>query len=880
MATVWKRIWRRRQIELDMDAEMRFHMDAYAADLVRGGMDTRKAARLARLEFGGCELAKEDCRQVLGLRVLSDLRQDVRYAARGLVRRPGFTAAAAVTMALGIGAASAIFSAFDETLWRPLPVGQPDEVVALYNYSPKAGAFLSSSFPDYLDFRAQSRSLSGIAAYFRYAFNLSTDGHAERVAVEAVSTNYFDLLRLPPVIGRAFDAGDEERHPAVMLGERMWRSRFAADPAIVGKTIRLEDRPFVVVGIVPARFHGVNLNWGDPPQLWIPMGAAMPLVPNFQAADVLHRRAARFLLMVGRRRPDVPVARVDAEMRTLAWKLAQAEPATNRDVTATVFPASHAKFWPAYRGTVTEWMGVFGGGGGLLLLLACATVSSLLVERGMGRRREMAVRLAIGGTRGRLVRQLLTEGVLLAIPSFALALLVAAVVQKLLLQFPSAFGLGLQLELTLEYRVLLMAGALSLLTAALFSLTPAWQATRADVGSWLKGAAGGGSAERSPRVRQALVVAQVAFSMMLLVGGGLFGRSLWKAYATDPGFRADRLLALTFSPPADFASRRAAFTQALVRGASAQSGVDSATIAWQLPLSGSRTAQQVQDPGASSATSVEYNVVGADYLRTAGIALSAGRDFTLRDDQQAPKAAIVNRALARSLWGQANPLGRRLLLKDRRGAEAIVVGVVGDARFGSLWKQPQPYLYLCAIQWPEPAMHLLVRTSATTEEMIPAMRRTWDGLAPEAPLYEVRTGKELVDATLAPQRLAAGLLAAFGLAAIVLASVGLYGVMAYAVSRRTREIGIRIAIGARPASMVRQTLGSALALAAMGVVVGAAGSAALMRLVAPEIRGVSPHDALTFGAVAALLGLVALSAALGPAVRASRIDPVRALRCE
>ena len=451
---------RRSQIEQEMEAEMRFHMESYAADLVRAGVPPGEARRRARIEFGGLELAKEDCREAVGLRLFADLKQDLRYALRCLRRTPGFTAAAAITLALGVGAASAIFSAFDETLWRPLPVNRPGEMVALYNYNPKAGRFLSSSYPDYLDLQAQAASLSGVAAYFRLPMNLSQDAHVERVEVEAVTPNYFDVLQLPALLGRTFLPGDEDRNPAVMIGERMWRQRFAADPAVLGHTIRIEDHPFVIIGIVPDRFQGVNLNWGDRPQIWMPIAATMPLVPSLRAADVLHRRAIRFLLMVGRRKPQSPVERVDAEMRALAWKLAQADPASNRDVSLRVFPAERAKFWPAYRDTVTEWLGVFGGGGALLLLLACATVSSLLVERAVNRRREIAVRLAIGGTRGRLMRQLITEGVLLALPSFGLALIVATAMQKLLMRFPTAFGLGLHLDLQLEPRVLIVSAGL------------------------------------------------------------------------------------------------------------------------------------------------------------------------------------------------------------------------------------------------------------------------------------------------------------------------------------------------------------------------------------------------------------------------------------
>ena len=811
------------------------------------------------------------------MRLFDDLIQDLRYGARGLVRRPGFTAAAAITLALGIGAAAAIFSAFDETLWRPLPVGDPDQVVALFSYHVKTSRYLSCSYADFLDFRAQSKSLADLAAYFRFAVNLSAHGHAERVPIEVVSTNYFGVLRLPPLAGRSFEPDEGER-PVAMISERLWHRRFGGDPAVLGQTIRLENHPFTVVGIVPSRFRGVDLNWGDPPTIWIPIGVVSSIVPSFRTMNLLYTR--RIMLMVGRRKPGVPVEFVAAEMRVLAAKRAQADPASNRDITAVVFPASRAKFWPAYRGTVAGWFGVFGGSGVLLLLLACANVSSLLVERALGRRREMAVRLSIGGSRGRLVRQLLTEGALLAVPSFVLSGAVAECLGRLLLRFPTAFGINLNLELGLEYRVLLPMAAVSLAAAMLFSLAPVLQASRPEMATWLRSSGTAASSVGRPWMRHALVAAQVAFSTMLLVGGGLFGRSLLKAYAIDPGFRPDHLLSLVFNPPGDFSPRIGALKQSLLHAAAAQPGVASATLASLVPLGGIHLFSPVSAAGSSAApVTVDYNLVGPDYARTLGVALAVGRDFSLRDDGKAPKVALVNEALARELFGGANPIGRRLSVKAD-GTEAEVVGVLRNAHASSLWQAPEPYLYLAALQWPQPAHHMLLRTLAAPGDVAAALRRQWDTIAPDAPLYEVRTGQELVDDALEPQRLAAGLLAAFGLAAIVLASVGLYSVMAYAVARRTREIGIRLAIGAQPAAVVRQTLASALWLAAAGVAAGAAGSAAVMRLAAAEMHGVSPHDWATFAAVAVLLMAVALAAALGPALRAARIDPLRALNWE
>jgi predicted permease len=793
------------------------------------------------------------------------LLQNLTFAVRTWRKSPGFAAAAICTLALGVGANTAIFSAIDEVLLRPLPVPQADRLAAVYRFNQKTSKYLSTSYPTYQQMREGARSFESLSAYVRLQFNLTVDGHAERVPVEAVTGNYFDMMKLAPVAGRALREDDDA---VVMLGEDLWRARFHADRSLAGRSVTLEGVPFVVAGIVPRAFHGPNMNWGDPPQLWMPLRATPLLLPSFRTLDILHQKQVEWLLVIGRLRPGVSIMQARAELRTLGR-----EP----DVTTAVFPASNAKFWPAYRSSIGAWMAIFAGAAGLVLLLACANLSNLLLERALGRRREMAIRLALGAGRGRIVRQLLTENLLLAVPGFGAALVVAQGLQKLLLGFPNAFGIRLAMEMTVESRVLLFCFVLSMAASALFGMAPALQATGRDVLPALKESGNTTAASGQAWLRGALVVAQVAFSMILLVAGGLFGRSLLRAYSVDLGFHSDHLLAMSFSLPAQVERDRAQeFTQQMLRRMDSVRGVESATFAAETPLS------PVHSTGRVGALAVNFNMVGPDYLRTMGLALLAGRDIETRDDKGAPKVAIVNQTLARTLWGEANPVGRVLEFQQRPGriTRVQVVGLARDSRYESVWETGEPYLYLPAAEWQWPAANFFLRTAAAPQGIIAAVRKQWEAAAPQVPLYGMSTGESLLASAVAPQRLAAMLLGAFGVLAICLATVGLYSVMAFSVARRTREIGIRLALGARPASVLRGVFRSALAMAALGLVLGAVACLVVMRLVASQVRDVSPYDAPTFVAVMLLLSAVSAAAALAPALRASRVDPARALRGE
>ena len=588
-------------------------------------------------------------------------------------------------------------------------------------------------------------------------------------------------------------------------------------------------------------------------------------------------------MLIGRLQPGITVAGAQAELQAIAGGLAQSEPATNRNLTAVVFEASHAKFWPSYRASVTQSLVVFAVAAGLVLLLACANVSNLLLERALGRRREFAIRLAIGAGRAQLVRQLLTESLLLVSASIVLALAVTHGLDRVLLHFPNALGLPLALDLTMESRALMFCLGISLATTILFGLAPALQATRPDVLSSLKKSGNTLSSRGHDRYRQVLVVVQVAFSMMLLVGGGLFGRSLLKAYSTDLGFRASDLLTAAFTPPrpgTPAAEQFQRLQQNLLEQLARIPGIQSASLAFNGLLSPAHPRVPVQASGSTAPPLlVDCDFVGPNFLGTMGIPLLRGRDFSSRDGRPT-KVGIVNQTLATRLWPGADPVGQILLIKEGAGKSTRiqVVGVAHDSKYSSVWEEAQPYLYQPTAQTDSPASYLIARTRVRPQELTPVIRKEWESMAPHMPLDEFRTAEQRVTFSLGPQRVAAAILAAFGLLAITLASVGIYSVMAYSVVQRTREIGIRIAVGARPEIVVRQILGKSTSLVVLGVALGAAVSAGLMRFVASQVKDISPYDGWTFSAVALLLAIVALAAALVPALRAARIDPLTALR--
>jgi putative ABC transport system permease protein len=804
--------------------------------------------------------------------------RDIRFGVRTLRRSPAFTVAAILTLALGIGANTAIFSLIDEILLRPFPLPHPAQLAQVYSFNRKISSFVSGSYPDYEDFRRQSHSFRQLAAYVRLPLDVTFDSHVERVSIEAVTDNYFAMLEILPLAGRTIGSEDELADaPVAMIGETLWRQRFRRDPAILGKAIAIEDHRFTIVGIVPKRFQGMNLNWGDSPEVWIPLHACALVEPGFAAADIFHRRLP-WLVVTGRLQPSATVAQAEAELKTIAAGIARDQPATNRDLTARVFELSHSKFWPAYRGSLTRSLMVFTG---LVLLLACANVSNLLLQRALKRQREFAVRLAIGASRVDLVRQLMAESLLLAIPALGCALLVARGLEAILLRFPSAFGVTLVLDLSLEKRVFFFSIAISLATTVLFGLVPAFQAMRPVVWPSLKDSGNSPPAHARDWLRRGLVVVQVSFSVVLLLGGGLFARSLLSAYAVDAGFREQNLAIAEFHFPSSASTERVqAFRRGVVAGISALPGVQSAALSSHALLSPIHVLYEVSSAAATAPANGD--LVGPDFLRTLEIPLIRGREFTSRDDGHSPKVAVVNQTLAARLWPRQDAVGQTIMLRQgsASGMPVEIVGIARDAKYHSVWEESEPHLYLPILQSGLAGEYLAVRTRGRPKELFAGMRQGWDAIAPGVPLLGVSTGREALDRSLGAQRAAAALLGGFALVAILLASIGLYSVMAHSVTERTREIGIRVAIGARPELVVRGIVAKALMLVLAGLILGTAGSLAVARLIASQVKDVSPCDPVTFWVVAALLVTVSLAAAWIPARRAARIDPALTLRYE
>ena len=599
--------------------------------------------------------------------------------------RAAFAIAAIVSLALGIGANTAIFSAIDEILLRPVAVPESDRLAQVYSFDRKTATYLSSSYPDYADFRDGAHSFQQLAAYMRMTLNTTLGGaNAERLSVETVTGNYFDMLRVAPVAGRTLGAADDVpgAPSTAMIGEDLWRTRFRGDPQAIGSTIRIEDNPFTIVGIVPDRLRGLNLNWATPPQIWIPVHKATLVVPRMPA-NVFETRSMIMLVITGRLQPGVSTAAAQAELETIAANIARSG-GGNKNWTAVVFPLSRSKFWPSYRTAIGNSLAVFGVACGLVLLLACANVSNLLLERALSRRREFAVRLAIGASRQRLIRQLLTESLTLALPSCAAALLVAQVLMKLLLRFPNALGLTLALDLTVEPRALWFCAALSLAAAVLFGLAPALQATRPEILPSLKqsGAALPGSGR--DWFRGSLVLMQVTLSTVLLVGGGLYVRSLMKAYAVDLGFRSAHLWTAAFNITGQGpeASQRLQNSQrALLRELSATPGIQAASTSSHQLLSMVNGQRPVDAGLAGAAVTAESEYTGPNYLATLGTPLLSGREFTPRDDAASPPVAIVNRTLASRLWPGGDALGQTLWIQEPRGVRKPYTIVRDCARF-------------------------------------------------------------------------------------------------------------------------------------------------------------------------------------------------------
>jgi putative ABC transport system permease protein len=817
---------------------------------------------------------------------MQTLWQDLRYGARMLLKNPGFTTIALITLALGIGANTAIFSLIDAVLLKTLPVKNPEQLVALTSVTGAEERRPSFSYPTFHDLRERNQVFAEIFAYDGLALNLSEGDRTERVSGQLVSGNFFSGLGAAPLLGRVFSSEDDKTpgaHAVAILGHDFWRRRFASDPNVVGKTIRLNGYPFTVVGIAAPGFFGVEAPAS--PEVWVPM-IMQPQLSN--GDDRLRMRNHFGIKIMARLKPDVSAQQAQVATDLLNQQINSEAPAGRlRDFLLR----QHVELLPAGKGLSSlrsqfkQPLLILMGMVGLVLLIACANVANLSLARAATREKEIAVRLALGASRFRLARQLLTESLLLSIFGGMLGLLLAFWATDVLVNLvaQSRFTLELQPDL----RMLGFNLGVAVLTGILFGSAPAAQTTRPDLTSALKSAVPtlAGGAGRFD-LRKLLVVAQVALSLSLLVGAGLFVRTLQNLKGLDLGFRADKVLLLSMNPGLNGYKPDQArnFYAKLLERVKTLPGAQSASMA-DHPLLGGATitgiAVEGYQPRPGENMSTTAKKVEPGFFETMGIPLLLGRDFAASDGPGAPKVAIINETLARSFWGKENPIGKRIGAESRT-PDCEIIGVIKDTKYRTLKEQIPRTVYLPFAQvearTAERVLH--VRTAGEPKDLIAAIRHEARSLDKDLPLYDVRTFTELTAEAMSQERIIATLSSFFGLLALLLASVGLYGMMAYAVARRTHEFGVRLALGAQTGDVLKLVIRQGMALVAVGLIVGLAVAMTLTRFIASQLYGVGATDPATFAAISLLLTAVALLACYLPARRATKVDPIVALRIE
>lgn len=813
---------------------------------------------------------------------MRDLLQDLRFGARMLLKNPGFTLAAVTTLALGIGLNAATFSVVSGLLLKPLPgVEEPDQLVQLYQAFDSDFLYGSNSIPHYRDLRDRSGEVfESVAAWTFTPLSIAEGGRSERVMGMLVSANFFQTFGVDPVVGRAFVPGVEdegaEAHPVAVLGHGYWLDRFGGDPGVVGRTVTVNGRPFEVVGVAPADFNS-PLAVAAPP-LFIPLVMQPVAQPG---RNLLEARGNSFMNVHARLRDGVTMERArEGTEAVFAGIRADHPDEYDEDRGVTFVPQSEAGIYPTFRSAQMGLSGVMMVVVGLLLLIACVNVANLFLARSRERAREIGVRMGLGASRGRIVRQLLTESLLFAAVAGAAGIALAWAVTKALSGFRPPFEGPWVMDVGLDPTVLAFTTVIALGTGIVFGLAPALLASRPDTLAALRTStarAGGGGTSRG------LVVAQMALSLVLLIGSGLFLRSLQGATALDKGFDSRGLLLASVDPGLQGYSRdeARAFYRDLLDRVRALPGVDRAALGEIVPLGMGSQQRGVEVPGYEFAedegNSVDYNLVGPGYFEAMGIPLLAGRGFQDSDGADAPGVVVVNQRFADRFWPDQDPLGR---IVRTAGEDRQVVGVVPDGRYRTLGEAPLPYMYLAQDQVWTFGTTLHIRAEGSVGGLAGQLRAVIRELDPDLPVFDVRTMDNHLGYALLPARLGGGALGLFGLLGLFLAAVGIYGVMAYSVSRRTRELGIRTALGAERGAVIRQVLGEGLRLTGVGMGLGLVGAALGARAVQGMLYDVGAFDPVAFVGVPLLLVGVAVLAVWIPARRAASVDPVRALRAD
>ncbi len=813
---------------------------------------------------------------------METLLQDVRVSLRRLRKTPGFSLIAIISLALGIGANSAIFSLVNTALLRPLPVANPEQLVSLNNGSVKGDReFPTFSYLNYRDVRDRSSDvLSGVITYRFVPLSLSHDGVNERLWGYLASGNYFDVLGVQAALGRAFTTEDDKApgaHPVTVLTYACWQKRFGGDPGIVGKTVIVNGHNYSVIGVMPKGFIGSEIGYQT--EMWFPIMMQKQIEPS---NDYLESRDSENIFVQGRLKPGVSVAQAEAALKGIAAQLAAEFPNQNENKTINLSPAG--LFGSFLRGPTLQFAGVLMAIVGLVLLLACTNLANLLLARATERRKEIAIRLAIGASRVRLIRQLLTESVLLAGLGGVLGLLLAYWLVDAMMAFKPPMDIPLATDLHIDYRVLLFTGLASLVTGVVFGLLPALQATKPELVPALKDETSVGGYRRS-WLRSGLVVLQMSLSLVLLVCAGLVLRGLQRAQLLNPGFVPQNAIEMSF----DLAlqgydgARAKQFKQQLLDRVRALPGVQQAGLTDFLPLSMNINQNSIYVEGrpAERGANAPISMVSSaspGFLPALGARLLQGRDFDAQDGENRPRTSIVNETFARRFWPNESAVGKRFSFEGAEGPWFEIVGIVQNGKYWSLGEDPTPMTFVNLRPKDGSFLTMVVRTAGDEQSVLTAIRHEFQQLDANLPVYNVKTMTEHMKTPLFPARVAATLLGSFGLLALLLAAIGIFGVMSFAVTQRTREIGIRMALGAGAGSVFRLIIGHGLTLTALGVGIGLAIALAGTRLMSSLLYGVSAMDVLTFTGVSTLLILVSLLACYVPARRAMRVDPMLALR--
>ncbi len=911
-SSTWRKaMFRREELDGEVSEELRFHISAYAEDLMRAGMPRDEAVRRARAELGSVAAVRENTRQSWGTRWFDELRGDLRYALRMLARSPGFTAVAVGSLALGIGANTAIFSVTQHVLLDRLHVPHPGDLRLLEWTSKKPGVVhsvwgdwnkgwdgvysSSFSYPIYEELRKQNRDMDDLFAFKGAGrMDVTVDGQAEVVQSELVSGNYYQQMQVEPQLGRALGPADDqpEAAPAITISDAYWAKRFNRSPSAIGRSITVNLQPVTIVGVNPRGFTGAK-SVQNSPEIFAPLAMEPRLIGSRVWSDSLLSSPRHWWLQImARTKAGASDATAQAQLTTTLQSAVTAlmKPTASDSLPRLVVTDGSRGQQEAAR-ELAQPLYVMMALVGMVLLLACANIANLLLARSSARQREMSVRLALGAGRGRILRQVLTESVLLALCGGALGLLLGYLGQHaLLLLTADSSGEASPMPTSFSWAVFAFNAGLSLLTGLLFGMLPAWRSTRTEVQSGLKDSMQTTTRRRRGYAGKAIVGFQVALSMLLVAGAGVFLRTLVNLNRIDPGFDTRNLVLFDIDPPMSryTGTKTADLFQQIEERLAALPGVESVSAATPPLLANNQSNDDFIPTGTvvrkGDSTAEFDSDVGRSYFTTMRIPMLAGRTFTSGDTSTSPRVAIVNDLLAKKYWGSANPIGRTFTTSDMHDQRLLytVVGVCANTHYAQLRADPPPIFFLNYKQAPELAWGItfVVRTRSPRAAIAPSLRAAVRSVDRDLPLIDVRTQTEQIDQITTEERVLADLTGGFGLLALVLASIGIYGIMAYSVAQRTNEIGIRMALGAQPARVLRMVLGEASWITAAGMAVGLAGALALVRLITSMLYGFKPWDPATFAASAAALAAVALVASWIPARRAAGVDPMRALRHE